>query len=1859
LLSYRLSYSARSPELWDQWHIRPASSSRLTKSCFREQNIMNKRTLAFAFLLTIALAMFLFLLPANKLLHHSSTTRQSKAPTSSKNKFDARAVDSAPLSFEENHRQTNSSAKFITRGPGYAAYLNPTDATFIHRFHRQLPEFNPVASSAENALGFTAGTAAIHLQWIGANQHARVHGVGLQSGTSNYFIGNDRSKWRRKVPHYNSVQFDNLYPGIDLVYHGDQKHVEFDYRVAPGADPRSITIGVGTPSSVGITHEGELSIIADGDEFILRPPVAYQEFGGDRRLVSARYKMEDNHRVTFELGSYDQTQPLIIDPVLDFAASFGTGSNISILNSVAVDTSGNAYVAGETCDTNYPVTTGALESSGGSNVALECYDIVVSKFDPTGSSLLYSTYIGGTTHDSGAGRLLVDSAGELYLTGLTDATDFPTSSNAYQKQAKGGTCDYGPYLKQRNCADGLLLKLSADGSSLIFSTLLGGERIDMITALAIDPTTKNIYVTGATNSTAFPTAGTPEQATYGGGNCVPDDTSECYDAFIAKFSADGSSLLASTYYGGNDNDYGVGIALDSTGNVYVAGNSTSTNFKTSAGAFQTAHAGTTPQPDAFVIKLDSGLSTLQYSTLIGGGNYDLALAMLIDSTGSVYITGSTASSDFPTTAGVFQTAYAGPAGADCPDEADTSVLNQPSCGDAFVAKLNPAGSALTFSTYVGGASPDIALNLALDSSKNVWIFGDTASSDFPYTSDAYYQPTNPTLFLTELSPDGKTEIFSTPFGNGGLALGLTIDPSDNVFIAGQSPTVSVTPGAYSTNNGGGVFLAKFSPGSARPGVQLSATTLSFVPPSVVTPINTTSAPQSVTLTNNGTATLHLQVLLTVEPYQTTPNAFIESDDCPSTLAANASCTINVAYSPIAVATQDFAFVQITSDAPNAPHSITAIGSSGTIDSASFTPATLTFTGQAPGSTSAAQTSFLNTSTPNQSSYFARTAALPVLSGANASDFQVDSSQCPINTAFCTVSVTFKPAGATPTSRTATVSVATDAPNSPQVLTLNGTVSSTPVIVASTYTALPTVVGQTYNTGFNVMNVGGGTLNVSNLVFSGANASDFQASTVTCSVPTFTLASQAACNLGIAFTPSATGNRTATLTFTDNETNPTSVTLTGYGASSGGPQLQLLLSATPYNGQLLFPDSVVGHTTNYNIALVTILNTASGGANSGAHITGATLTGDFSQTNNCPVPPAQLTAQQNCTYTVIFSPTAVGARTGTLTINTDAPGNPSFSANFLGNGVTVPSPVIAPSLLDFGPQVSGTTSAAQTLTLTNSGNGALTFAAPVVSGPFSISANTCASPLAVGANCTFSIKFSAPSKGPASGFFGLTTNAAGATLSAALHGNGVTGPFPNVSPKALSFGKQAVNTTSAPQAITLSNAGDTTFNLSGVGGSENFKQTNNCGASLAPGTTCTINVSFAPGNDTFPDFTANGQVFITTNATGSPISVPLTGTPEASTGAATTTSLTSSQNPSTVGQSVTFTATVSSQTAGTLTGSVTFLDGANTIGTGTVAAGKATFATTSLTQGTHSIIAMYGGDSNFAPSGSNTVSQVVNGGSLAATTTTLALSKYTISTTEEPTLTATVASQTAGTISGTVTFLDGTTQLGSGPVSNGSVAFTPTSTLTAGTHSLTASYGGDTKFAASTSSAATLTVNAAPTSDFTVATAPSSLSLAAGASGTSTISVAPVNGATLSVALSCGTLPAKVSCTINPASLTLDGTHTATATATIGTMANTSIQPFETPSAPRLPPVPLVFFVSTMLALFLFLAAGAIQNERPKRVLVAGAMLVLTLAVVSCSGGGSSSSSNGTAPGTYTINLTGASTSPALSHSTPLAVTVTK
>ena len=595
-------------------------------------------------------------------------------------------------------------------------------------------------------------------------------------GKSNYFIGSDPQKWLKNIPSYTGVQYRNVYPGVDLIYYGNQRQLEYDWVVAPGANPNSINLAIEGARRMHIDAQGDLVLSTEGGEVRQRKPVFYQEDGGVRKLVSGRYVIRDRNKVGFEIGAYDTSKPLVIDPVLLYATFLG-GSNFEEALGIKVDSSGNAYVTGYTFSNNFPTTAGALKTSFGAG-SIHAF---VAKLNNTGTAFLYSTYLGGSGEDRGF-SIALDSASNAYVTGLTTSIDFPVPSDAAQHSLGGGT-------------DAFIVKLNSAGNSLLYSTFLGGNGDEAGNSIVVD-SANNAYLTGPTTSPNIITQFGVAQRVFGGGNS---------DAFVAKVNPTGTSFVYFTYLGGNGDDKGNGIALDSVGNAYVTGTTTSTDLATTFGAVQPTSLS---ESDAFVVKLNTTATSFIYFTYLGGDGVDQGLGIAVDSANNAYVTGATTSSNLLTTLGAFQTTYKGGAGT--------------FGGDAFVAKLNSAATAFSYLTYLGGANDDLGSSIALDSGGNAYITGRTFSTNFPVTGDAF-QGTfgggsfGGDAFVTKLNPAGSALVYSSFLGKTSDDSGasIAVDSLGSAYIAGRTSSTNfpTTSGAAQSTYGGGsadAFIAKIA-----------------------------------------------------------------------------------------------------------------------------------------------------------------------------------------------------------------------------------------------------------------------------------------------------------------------------------------------------------------------------------------------------------------------------------------------------------------------------------------------------------------------------------------------------------------------------------------------------------------------------------------------------------------------------------------------------------------------------------------------------------------------------------------------------------------------------------------------------------------------------------------------------------------------------------------------------------------------------------------------------------------------------------------------------------------------------------------
>src|SRR5258706_537610 len=496
----------------------------------------------------------------------------------------ARVIESygkLPLQFEANRGQTHEDVHFLARGAGYSLYLTAGEAVLVLA--------NPDAKAQKRSF-------ALRMSLVGAAREPVVTGLDELPGKANYFIGKDRSKWRTNVPTYAKVQYRNVYPGVDLVYYGNQRQLEYDFVVAPGADPKKIALRFRGADKLEIDVEGNLVLRTAGGDIQQHKPVIYQEIDGFRREVAGGYVRKGADRVGFQLAAHDTTRPLISDPVvLSYSTYLGGGAG-DFSNGIAVDAAGNAYVTGFTASSDFPTTAGTFQPNfGGAGGAF------VTKLNPAGTALVYSTYLFG--NGGGGNGIAVDADGNAYVAG-----------------------------------GGFVAKLDPAGAVLIYSILFDGRG----NGIALDAD-RSAYVTGQTDSPNFPTTIGAFQTTFAGG-----------DAFVMKVDPTGSALVYSTYLGGSGADWGNGIAVDSGGNAYVTGITFSTDFPTTAGAFQSAVSG-----GGFFTNLNPTGSALVYSTYLGGTDLDLGLGIALDAKGNAYVTGATNSTDFPTTAGAYQPALSG------------------------------------------------------------------------------------------------------------------------------------------------------------------------------------------------------------------------------------------------------------------------------------------------------------------------------------------------------------------------------------------------------------------------------------------------------------------------------------------------------------------------------------------------------------------------------------------------------------------------------------------------------------------------------------------------------------------------------------------------------------------------------------------------------------------------------------------------------------------------------------------------------------------------------------------------------------------------------------------------------------------------------------------------------------------------------------------------------------------------------------------------------------------------------------------------------------------------------------------------
>jgi beta-propeller repeat-containing protein/ASPM-SPD-2-Hydin domain-containing protein len=999
----------------------------------------------------------------------SAKTAASPRPSTNATSLAAKAkwlqaYGQLPLSFAENQGQTAQEVRYVSHGPQYDVFLTPQEAVVALRRTQRLdfsPRHRAASLKALRALRNSAKaptTTALHMHFDGANPAPRVMGASQLPGKVNYFIGNDAKKWHTDIPTYSQVKYTQVYPGVDLLFYGHQRDLEYDFVVAPGADPNAIRMSLAGARKVRVDAHGDVLVSITGGDLRLHKPVVYQNINGRRQEIDGNYAVHGKV-VAFAIGAYNRQEPLVVDPVLDYSTYLGGTNDDGSSYAIATDASGDAYIVGQTAAADFPPTSALTPGSnaGGTGFVVE--------LNPAGSTLLYSTYLGSSAGGDFAFGVAF-SSGEIYVTGETFGTDFPTA---------GTTPGFKPSITTNPSGISFLTKLNPSLSgtaSLIYSTYLGGNNGDFGNAVAAD-STGNAYVTGVTYSTAG--TGDSNFAVSAGAyqSTLVDANGSAFLTRIDTTQSGSAGLIYSTFLGGDGafasntsldvGDAGFGVVVDSTHDAYLAGATSSSSavpFPTTANAFQTVPKTGNVWSSAFISEINttlSGAPSLVYSTYLGGsGNThaaegDVAYSIDLQSGTTVtYVTGSTNSSDFPIQNG-FQT------------------TGDPNNGSAFVTLLDTSvGTSLKYSTYLSDTFTS-GNSIKADSAGNAYVGGATASTTFKSTTGAFQtglaSGANGDGFIAEISPLGTPAdlVYYSYFGGSGagssvspdevfgLALGTTTAPP-TVFIAGvtSSSNFPVTTGAFDAALSAGSTTEGFAASlTLEPTLVISPTSLTFT----ATAQGTATAPQIVTLTNNTAVAISFTsaTITAGVPAAADTDFAVTNTSCGISIPAGMSCTLSVIFT--ASTSSESATLTIIDGDSSSPQSVLLTGTAPALLTVS--PTSLSFNSTAVGTATAPQSVTL-TNTGSTAVTF--TSATVTSTGGFAADFALaPATTCGASIAAsggsCTVSVTYTPSVAT--LETATLTLVDSDPSSPQIIALTGTVT----VVAPDFTlsASPTSI----------------------------------------------------------------------------------------------------------------------------------------------------------------------------------------------------------------------------------------------------------------------------------------------------------------------------------------------------------------------------------------------------------------------------------------------------------------------------------------------------------------------------------------------------------------------------------------------------------------------------------------------------------------------------------------------------------------------------------------------------------------------------------------------------------------------------------
>ncbi len=1272
---------------------------------------------------------------------------------------------SLPLTFEANLGQADPQIAFLARGQRISTFLTRTGID-LESARRSIPGGQPARVHLEftrsaNASADATTRKAHPIAWSGLEK---------LPAEGNYFIGNNPQRWRTHVPHFARAQARAVVPGVELIAYGRDAQLEFDLRVAPGANVKNLRIKITGAKDVHLNAEGDLSLQLGATRIRMRKPALYEEFESgelaipkfiaghspsSRSPIGGSYVLERDGSVGFRIDERHAGATLVIDPLLTVKYStFLGGTGEDTANSIALDSSGKIYVGGTTASASTfgEIVTKQNGPGGGSA------DFFVAKIDPTiagPGSLKYLTFIGGSGAEAG-GMIALDKSGNLALTGTTTSADYPVSD--------GSTLTTGPN-------DIAVTELGPTGATLVYSTLFGGSGAESTQnpgGIAFDQAGE-IFIASDTTSTDLPVTAGAFQTASGGG------TSDGFLGVIRPVVTGATPHLKYCTYLGLAAQVGIGgVAVDAGGNAYVAG------FTSNPGAtfpslngYQTTYAG---DPfDAFVIKIrpsGTGASDLAYGTFLGGAGLDKALAIALGAAmpATAYLTGTTQSTNFPTNG-----------------SSAAAQAKLKGTANAFVAAIaqdaTTGMTSLLYSSYLGGTQSDSGLSISVAAPNAVYVSGKTTSWDFPWLDN--FQPFNGDgdAFVAKLDPtsSGPASLFyATPLAGtappGGKAVtdgnAVVATNAGTVYVAGRS-TAADFPRSGDPGNGlqlicascqelppaaDAFVLAYQENATPSPSVSFTALKINFgaqavgannIPPLFANVLNTGDAPLIVTS-------------IAITGPNSSSFSLVGTDPCIGTqLQPRASCAFEVGFTPSAVGPQE-AFVTVADDAPGSPQVLAVVGI-GSGPFAALSTSSINFGTQPEGSTSRAQ----QITIVNQGNQDLHISNL-VQAGANPNQFGLQGDTCgavPIPSGSeCSVNVVFEPLGTGPYQ--GEIDVIDDSgglTGAKQIVTLAGAgVAAAPIanLLPQSLTfgvqAVATVSGPQSVT---LHNLGSTALALTQVGFSGPDAASFAivAAGTTCPLNSGTIAIASACTVTVDFAPQSGGAKTASLSFTDNASgSPQLVTLTG---SATAPTI----SISPISMNFA-PQSVGTASALQNITLTN--TSASAVSINQIGFTGANAT-DFSEKDNCP---RSLGPALNCVIGLTFQPLSAGNRAASLVIADDAAGNPHAIAL---TGVATQSAVsLSPSSLAFASQLVGVSSSVK-ITVTNSGTGALVVSGATISGAnatdFTANHDACKGTVAPGAACIISISFSPTATGARNAVLVLTDNAADSPQSVPLTG----------------------------------------------------------------------------------------------------------------------------------------------------------------------------------------------------------------------------------------------------------------------------------------------------------------------------------------------------------------------------------------------------------------------------------------------------------------------------------------------------------